>query len=100
MKIKDLNKKELQKVTSMYVEERDMLYGKWSLEEFCECFIRRCDNCGELVKIEDEEELKSFISWRGEHLHVCHECECEFEEDSSTDYEYDEYIDCRMMERV
>lgn len=98
MKIDELNKEELRKVTQMYIEERESQPWLCSLEEFCESFVKRCECCGELVVSDCE--LKTTKNWKGETLHLCDECyeESKLVEEDGYDYydeseEYQDYFD-------
>lgn len=75
MNINELNKEELQKVTELYIKERDTMAWLCSLEEFCESFIRKCESCGELILVDDYYcELPIAKNYRGNEYHCCETC--------------------------
>ena len=75
MNINELNKEELQKVTELYIKERDTMTWLCSLEEFVENFIRKCESCGKLVSVSDsDEDLKIGTNFKGESYHCCDNC--------------------------
>lgn len=73
MKLNELNKSELQEVTKIYIEERDICPWLCTLEEFAERFVRKCECCEEFVLVEDYD-LPIVTNFRGEKYHVCDEC--------------------------
>lgn len=88
MKIKDLNKEELQEVTDMYIKERDMMGWLCSLEEYCESYVRKCESCGELVYLWDgNEDLPVGTNYRGEKYRSCPECYKESKEYEGEEHE-------------
>lgn len=75
IKMNELNKKELQEVTNLYVKERDNFCWLISIEEFVKDYVRKCDACGKFVVVEDaDDQLLEDTTWRCEHIHVCREC--------------------------
>lgn len=75
MKIKELNEKELQEVTNLYVKERDNFCWLVSIEEFVKDYVRKCDACGKFVVVEDvDNRLLEYTKWRCEHIYVCQDC--------------------------
>lgn len=100
MKIKDLNKEELQEVTKIYIKERHTAPWLCSLEEFCESFVRKCECCGELVVVDDgDKELPVYTNFKGEKCHMCENCIPEEEYTYEPDY-YDEYTEFHRMEMI
>ena len=74
IKMNELNKKELQEVTDLYIKERDNYCDLITIEEFVEHYVGRCDNCGKFVVRDCSEDLLEDVTWRGEHINVCREC--------------------------
>lgn len=75
MKINELNERELQEVVKLWIETRDSFCWLITLEEFVTDYIRRCENCGEFVVLDDiDEELIKDTTWRGNIISVCQNC--------------------------
>ena len=54
MKISDVKGNDMNKLLNLYNQEKDNLFGEVSLEEFCERFVRKCEDCGELIVVDDD----------------------------------------------
>ena len=92
MKTNELNKRDLENATKMYIEDRVDLAWNCSLEEYVEHYLKRCECCGELVR----EDLVEMKNWDGRMLKVCSEC-CyemsnEIEEFEDQHSEYQDYL--------
>ena len=75
MKIRELNKKELQEVVELYEETRNSFSWLITLEEFVRDYVRRCENCGQFIVLDDDnDELVEDVTWKGEHIRVCQDC--------------------------
>ena len=75
IKMNELNKKELQEVVELYEETRNSFSWLITLEEFVRDYVRRCDNCGQFIVLDDtDDELIEDTTWKGEHICVCRDC--------------------------
>lgn len=75
MKINDFKGKELDKLVNLYIEERKNLFKLVSLEEFCERFVRKCEDCGELIVVDDDWcQLNVGYIRNGKEVRVCDDC--------------------------
>ena len=71
----ELNKKELQEVVELYEETRNSFTWLITLEEFVKDYVRRCENCGQFIVLDDDnDELVEDVTWKGEHIRVCQDC--------------------------
>ena len=74
-KMNELNKKELQEVVDLWIETRNSFSWLITLEEFVRDYVRRCENCGQFIVLDDDnDELIEDVTWKGEHIRVCQEC--------------------------
>lgn len=82
MTIGELKKGELTKVIELYSENRRYLPKFYTLEDFLECNIRRCECCEELTMICDDELPIGKIN--GESYKCCEDCyqHCDEENDN------------------
>ena len=75
IKMNELNKKELQEVVDLWIETRNSFSWLITLEEFVRDYVRRCENCGQFIVLDDDnDELIEDVTWKGEHIRVCQEC--------------------------
>lgn len=75
IKMNELNEKELQKVVELWIETRDGFCWLITLEEFIRDYVRRCENCGQFIVLDDaDDELIEDTTWKGEHIRVCQDC--------------------------
>lgn len=75
IKMNELNKKELQEVVELYEETRNSFSWLITLEEFVRDYVRRCENCGQFIVLDDDnDELIEDVTWKGKHIRVCQEC--------------------------
>ena len=75
VKMNELNKKELHKVVDLWIQTRDSFSWLITLEEFVKDYVRRCENCGQFIVLDDaDDELIDDITWKGEHILVCQDC--------------------------
>lgn len=75
MKINELNKEELREVTDLYVKNRDSFVELYSLENFCENYVRKCECCGKFVVLDEfEEDLHLYKNFKGKEYKVCNHC--------------------------
>lgn len=75
IKMNELNKKELQEVVELYEETRNSFSWLITLEEFVRDYVRRCENCGQFIVLDDDnDELVEDVTWKGEHIRVCQDC--------------------------
>lgn len=56
MQIKDLNKKDINRIIDLYLEHKKEFYDYKTLtiEDFSEQFCHRCDTCGRVICILDD----------------------------------------------
>lgn len=71
MKMSDIQADEVEKVLEMYHDTRKVYEKLYSVEEFCEQFLDRCECCGELHYWDD---LDLNENWDGKVLNVCKDC--------------------------
>lgn len=75
IKMNELNEKELQEVVELWIETRDSFSWLITLEEFMKYYVRRCENCGQFIVLDDaDDELIEDTTWKGETIHVCQDC--------------------------
>lgn len=75
VKMNELNEKELQEVVDLWIETRDSFSWLITLEEFVRDYVRRCENCGQFIVLDDvDDELIDDITWKGEQISVCQDC--------------------------
>lgn len=75
IKMNELNEKELQEVVELWIETRDSFSWLITLEEFMKDYVRRCENCGQFIVLDDaDDELIEDVTWKGEHIRVCQDC--------------------------
>ena len=75
MKISDVKGNDMNKLLNLYNQEKDNLFGEVSLEEFCERFIRKCEDCGELIVVYDDWcQLNVGYIRNGKEIRVCDDC--------------------------
>ena len=92
MKIRDLNKEELEIVVNEWIKIYHKYY--YSLGEFIEYQARRCDDCGKVEIVDAEDELptltfKNIINGEKTKLHLCENCYDKHYEESE-EYEQEE----------
>lgn len=75
--MKNLDKRDLQKLVNLYMKERDNFLWAITIEEFYKHYVRRCGCCHELVVLEERDvELENRKLWRGDIVACCPQC-CE-----------------------
>lgn len=75
VKMNELNEKELQEVVKLWIETRDSFSWLITLEEFVKDYVRRCENCGQFIVLDDaNDELVEDTTWKGETIYVCQDC--------------------------
>ena len=103
MNIEKLSKNELQEVINLYIEERPNFLWFCSFEEFCRDWVRKCENCGEYVVLDDtKKDLQKFKNFKGQEYSVCDKCFEESQEqedcfDEDDPLSYDKYYEMGMM---
>lgn len=76
MRFEDLQKNEIEKVVNIYLCERNTIVGIISIEDFVKKYLRRCENCNDLVCVyEVDDDLNSVVNYRGEFYKICEKCE-------------------------
>lgn len=74
----EFNDKELDYVLSAYITDRKKLKGLWSFEEYCEFFVRRCQECGEIF----------ILAYESYNTYFCSTCHRDSFFDLDKDFEY------------
>lgn len=85
MAMGELKKGELVKVIELYYENRKCLPKFYTLEDFLECNIRRCECCEKLTMIYDEELPIGRIN--GESYKCCEDCLQHSDEENNMFYD-------------
>lgn len=75
VEMNELNKKELHEIVDLWIATRDSFSWLITLEEFMKDYVRRCENCGHFIVLDDaDDELIEDTTWKGEHIRVCQDC--------------------------
>lgn len=75
VEMNELNKKELHEIVDLWIATRDSFSWLITLEEFMKDYVRRCENCGQFIVLDDaDDELIEDTTWKGETIHVCQDC--------------------------
>lgn len=75
MRYGKLTLKELDEVVKLYIKERHTFSELISVEEYCEKYIRKCENCGKILSVDEpEDDLCIGTNYKGEKVKCCEEC--------------------------
>lgn len=75
MRYDKLNSKELKIAMDFYIKERDSIIDLISFEEYCDKYLRQCENCGKILSVDEpEDDLMIGTNYRGEKIKSCPEC--------------------------
>lgn len=75
MTIENLNKVNMNIILQKYIDERESFKKLYSFDEYINDFVRICENCGDIVIVNDGDmELPLCTNFKGEKFRCCDRC--------------------------